>query len=119
MAVVSDEALEVKFRLYDGSDIGPIKYAPETTVVALKESVVSQWPQGSENPPKSYNDIKIINAGRILENNKTLAESRVPLGEIPGTPITMHVVLRPANAEKAAEPAPADAANSRCGCTIL
>lgn len=48
-----------------------------------------------ENGPKSINDIKLINAGRILENNKTLAESRLPLSEVPGGVITMHVVVRP------------------------
>ena len=53
MAVVSDEALEVKFRLPDGSDVGPNKFTPETTVVALKESVVSQWPQGTNMPHQS------------------------------------------------------------------
>lgn len=48
-----------------------------------------------ENGPKSVNDIKLINAGRILENNRTLAESRLPLSEVPGGVITMHVVVRP------------------------
>lgn len=48
-----------------------------------------------ENGPKSFNDIKLINAGRILENNRTLAESRLPLSEVPGGVITMHVVVRP------------------------
>ena len=45
--------------------------------------------------PKTVNDVKLINAGRILENSKTLAESRVPVGEVPGSVIIMHVVVRP------------------------
>lgn len=45
--------------------------------------------------PKSVNDIKLINAGKILENNRTLAESRTPLSEVPGGAITMLVVVRP------------------------
>ena len=53
-----------------------------------------------ENGPKTTNDLKLINAGRILENNKTLAESRLPVAEVPGSVITMHVVVRPPLAEK-------------------
>lgn len=45
--------------------------------------------------PRTVSDLKLINAGRILENNRTLAESRVPIGEVPGGVITMHVVVRP------------------------
>lgn len=48
-----------------------------------------------ENVPKTINDVKLINAGKILENNRTLAESRLPVSELPGGVITMHVVLRP------------------------
>lgn len=55
---------------------------------------------GGENTPKTHEDVKIINAGRILEDSKTLAESRVPVGEVLGAPITMHVVLRPPHVEK-------------------
>lgn len=48
-----------------------------------------------EIAPKTVNDVKLINVGRILENSKTLAESRVPVGEVPGSVITMHVIVRP------------------------
>ncbi|KAJ0777263.1 putative Ubiquitin-like domain superfamily, UBL3-like, ubiquitin domain-containing protein [Helianthus annuus] len=48
-----------------------------------------------ENGPKSINDMKLINAGKILENHKTLAESRSPVSEVPGGIITMLVVVRP------------------------
>lgn len=54
-----------------------------------------------QNGPKTINDLKLINAGKILENSKTLADSRVILGEIPGCVITMHVVLRPPTNDKA------------------
>lgn len=47
-----------------------------------------------ENGPKTINDVKLINAGKILENNRTLAESRLPVGGLPGGVITMHVVVR-------------------------
>jgi len=42
------EPIEVKFRLFDGTDIGPSKYDPSTTVAALKEFVLARWPQGEE-----------------------------------------------------------------------
>ncbi|KAG6402435.1 hypothetical protein SASPL_134628 [Salvia splendens] len=94
------ELVELKFRLADGSDIGPSKYNSSATVTSLKENIIAQWPKDlysadKENGPKSINDIKLINAGRILENNRTLAESRLPLSEVPGGVITMLVVVRP------------------------
>lgn len=49
----------------------------------------------NENGPKSMNDLKLINAGKILENNRTIGESRLPLTEVPGGVMTMHVVVRP------------------------
>lgn len=53
-----------------------------------------------ENGPKSINDVKLINAGKILENNRTVAESRLPIGELPEGVITMHVVVRPPLSDK-------------------
>ncbi|TVU04001.1 hypothetical protein EJB05_50443 [Eragrostis curvula] len=94
------EPIEVRFRLFDGTDIGPSKYDPSTTVSALKEFILARWPQDKDIAPKTVNDLKLINAGRILENNRTLAESRVPVGEVPGSVITMHVVVRPPQADK-------------------
>lgn len=58
------------------------------------------WLADKENGPKTINDVKLINAGRILENNKTLAESRLPVAEVAGAVITMHVVVRPPLSEK-------------------
>uniref|UniRef100_A0A0D9ZK35 UBL3-like ubiquitin domain-containing protein n=1 Tax=Oryza glumipatula TaxID=40148 RepID=A0A0D9ZK35_9ORYZ len=43
----ADEEVEVKFRLFDGSDIGPLRCnAVTTTVAALKDRVVADWPKG-------------------------------------------------------------------------
>jgi hypothetical protein len=43
------EEVEVKFRLFDGSDIGPIRCnAAATTVAALKDRVVAEWPKGRD-----------------------------------------------------------------------
>ena len=42
-----EEEVEVKFRLFDGSDIGPVRCnAAATTVAALKDRVVADWPKG-------------------------------------------------------------------------
>lgn len=39
--------------------------------------------------------MKLISAGKFLENNKTIAQCRLPFGELPGGVITMHVVVQP------------------------
>ena len=41
-----EELVELKFRLYDGSDIGPFRYSPASTVAMLKERIVADWPKG-------------------------------------------------------------------------
>ncbi|KAA8522523.1 hypothetical protein F0562_013116 [Nyssa sinensis] len=115
-----EELIELKFRLADGTDIGPSKYSPNTTVGSLKEKILAHWPIDKENGPKTVHDVKIINAGKILENNNTLAESRLPVGELPGGVITMHIVVRlpisDKNSEKLQDVFPK---KSRCSCSIL
>lgn len=115
-----EEYLEVKFRLHDGTDIGPGRYLSATTVATLKESVLAQWPKEKENGPRTINDVKLINAGKILENNKTLGECRGPICDLPGGVITMLVVLRPPSAEKGNEKQPSDTPrDGKCMCIIL
>lgn len=41
-----EDLVELKFRLYDGSDIGPFRYSPAATVAMLKERIVAEWPKG-------------------------------------------------------------------------
>ncbi|MQL87400.1 hypothetical protein Taro_019951 [Colocasia esculenta] len=93
------ELLEIRFRLPDGSDIGPRRYSLATTVATLKESIIAQWPKDKENGPRTVNDLKLINAGRILENNRTLGECKSPICDFSGV-TTMHVVIRPPSSEK-------------------
>ncbi|MFS7904038.1 putative Ubiquitin-like domain superfamily, UBL3-like, ubiquitin domain-containing protein [Helianthus anomalus] len=62
--MAAEELIEIKFRLADDTDI-------EKTGI---------------------NDLKLINVGNILENNKTLAKSRSSVSEIQGGAITMLVV---------------------------
>ncbi|ERN06263.1 membrane-anchored ubiquitin-fold protein 3 [Amborella trichopoda] len=118
--MAGEDLIELKFRLYDGSDIGPIRYAQSTTIATLKERIVSEWPRDKKVAPKGVNDIKLISAGKILDNNKTIAQSRLPFGELPGGGITMHVVVQPSVArtktEKKVDETPK---KSLCSCAIL
>ncbi|KAD7479623.1 hypothetical protein E3N88_02759 [Mikania micrantha] len=47
-----EDLLELKFRLLDGSDIGPFRYSPASTVAMLKERIVAEWPKGTLSPPR-------------------------------------------------------------------
>ena len=52
------------------------------------------------NGPKTINDMELIHAAKILENNKTLAELWSLVSEISGGVIVMHVTVRPPMADK-------------------
>lgn len=41
-----EDLVDIKFRLYDGSDIGPFRYSSASTVDMLKQRIVSDWPKG-------------------------------------------------------------------------
>ncbi|KQJ82313.1 membrane-anchored ubiquitin-fold protein 4 [Brachypodium distachyon] len=116
-----EEEVEVKFRLFDGSDIGPIRCnAAATTVAALKDRVVTDWPKDKTIVPKTASDVKLISGGKILENDKSIAQCRAPFGDLPSTVITMHVVVQPSSTkskpDKKSNKLPK---TSRCSCTIL
>ncbi|MQL80655.1 hypothetical protein Taro_013091, partial [Colocasia esculenta] len=123
-----DDLVELKFRLYDGTDIGPMRYAASATVAMLKERVLSDWPRAcnimlpyacscysirlillhslsldKKVIPKAANDLRLISGGKILENNKTVAQCRIPFGELPGGVITMHVVIQPSGTKMKTE----------------
>lgn len=42
----AQEQLDIKFRLIDGSDIGPKNFPVATSVATLKENIINQWPKG-------------------------------------------------------------------------
>ncbi|KAK8477578.1 hypothetical protein V6N11_012719 [Hibiscus sabdariffa] len=117
MASVQDQ-MEVKFRLTDGSDIGPKTFPAATSVATLKESVIAQWPKEKENGPRTVKDVKLISAGKILENNKTLGECQSPLCDVPGGVTTMHVVVQPPPLEKEKKIINEPKQN-KCVCVIL
>lgn len=45
--------------------------------------------------PKVPNDVKLINSGKILENSQTIAQCKTPFSDLPGSGMTMHVVIQP------------------------
>ncbi|XP_071693824.1 membrane-anchored ubiquitin-fold protein 1-like [Rutidosis leptorrhynchoides] len=112
------DSLEIKFRLLDGSDIGPKSFPTAATVATLKESILSQWPKEKENAPKTVKDLKIISAGKILENSRTVGECRSALCDVPGGVITMHVVVSQPPQEKEKKVAD-DPKINKCICVIL
>lgn len=118
MMAEGSEEVELKFRIFDGTDICHGSYAPSTTVVAVKQKLVSEWPQGKSQLPKTVNDLKLIHLGKVLENNKTLSESRVRDDAFAGGGvITMHVVFQPVLTKKKSAKQNEGNLNS-CGCTI-
>ncbi|KAH1074726.1 hypothetical protein J1N35_027054 [Gossypium stocksii] len=94
-----EDLVDIKFRLYDGSDIGPFRYSATSTVDMLKQRIVSDWPKGKTVVPKAVNEVKLISSGKILENNKTVGQCKVPFGEVAGGIIIMHVVVQPSLAK--------------------
>lgn len=122
LSMAGENLIDIKFRLADGTDIGPSKYTPDTTVATLKDKILSQWPQEiniGEIGLKTVNEMKLIHAGKILENNKTLAECRGPVDELPGGVITMHVVLRPPVTKNNDKPQVESPENNCCSCSIM
>ncbi|KAF7834068.1 membrane-anchored ubiquitin-fold protein 3 [Senna tora] len=116
-----EDLVDIKFRLYDGSDMGPFRYSSAATVDMLKQRVVSDWPKvGKTVIPKAANEVKLINSGKILENNKTVGHCKVPFGEVAGGVIIMHVVVQPSlsktKAEKKVDDTPKKVV---CSCSIL
>lgn len=41
-----NETLELRFRIFDGTDIGHGTYPSSVTTAALKQRLLSVWPQG-------------------------------------------------------------------------
>ncbi|KAI4346646.1 hypothetical protein L6164_007526 [Bauhinia variegata] len=112
------DQLEIKFRLIDGTDIGPKNFPAATSIATLKESILAQWPKDKENGPRTIRDVKLISAGKILDNNRTVGECQSPLYDIPGGVTTMHVVVQPPTMEKEKKAAK-DSNQNKCVCVIL
>ncbi|TYI55283.1 hypothetical protein E1A91_D11G131200v1 [Gossypium mustelinum] len=115
-----EELIELRFRIYDGIDIAHGTYEASMTVSTLKQRIIAEWPQGKTVTPKSIHDLKLIYAGKVLENNKTLADSRITVGDLPLGVITMHVVVQPSKAKQKTEKSKQEMQKlNPCGCIIL
>ncbi|XP_022758073.1 membrane-anchored ubiquitin-fold protein 3-like [Durio zibethinus] len=120
MSEGGEQLIELKFRIFDGTDIAHSTYASSMTVATLKQRIVAEWPQDKTVAPKSINDLKLIHAGKVLENNKTLADSRITFGDLPVGVITMHVVVQPVIANNKTEKSKEEMQKlNSCGCIIL
>lgn len=110
--------IKIKFRLIDGSDIGPDDYEDQLTVESLKEKVIAGWPKGKKTVPNA-SQIKLISSGKILENSNTVGQCKMPFSDVDGV-ITMHVVeqqaLTKAKSEKKIDD---DPKKKICSCSIL
>nr|GMD22097.1 membrane-anchored ubiquitin-fold protein 3-like [Ipomoea batatas] len=115
-----DERIELRFRIFDGTDICQGIYARSTTITSLKQRLLAEWPQDKSVVPKSSSDIKLIHAGKVLENGRTLGDSRVHIGDLPGGVITMHVVVQPQLTKKKSDKNQREKEKGNsCSCSIL
>ncbi|XP_062115861.1 membrane-anchored ubiquitin-fold protein 3-like [Humulus lupulus] len=116
-----EDLVDIKFRLYDGSDIGPFRYSSASTVDMLKQRIVADWPKGKTITPKTANEVKLISSGKILENNKTVGQCKLPFGDTAaGGVIIMHVVVQPSPAKTKSEKKIDDSPRKVvCSCSIL
>ena len=126
MAEPGPETASVRFRLYDGTDIGPMSVPLGTTVGAVKEAVLDSWPQAralqtcgarlrtpdvalprrslqDRERPEGPGALKIILSGRLLGNEVTLADARTPTDAL----VTMHLVVAPPKVRRAVPHHPA------------
>lgn len=66
--------------------------------------------------PKAANEVKLISSGKILENNKTVGQCKLPFGDTAGGGvIIMHVVVQPSPAKSK----PGKKINTECGLLML
>ncbi|CAN4079070.1 unnamed protein product [Withania somnifera] len=118
--MAENELIELKFRLYDGSDIGPFRYSPASTIAMLKDRILADWPKDKKVAPKVANDVKLICAGKILENSRTVGQCKTSFGELPNGVITLHAVVQPSLAKRKSETKIDEASKpSICSCSIL
>lgn len=126
-----NQDLELKFRICDGTDICHSTYSSSTTIATVKKKLLAEWPRAEVSDgasvlsdktvfPKTVDDMKLIHAGRFLENDNTLAESKITIGDLPGEVITIHVVVQPSlGKEKTGKKQREKSKQNSCACSIL
>lgn len=61
-----DDLIDIKFRLYDGSDIGPFRYSSASTIDVLKQRIVSDWPKGSHFTLHLFPNFSVISTQFVI-----------------------------------------------------
>jgi len=119
------DTVQLRFRHTSG-DVGPYSFPLGHTILQVKEGVFSQWPREgplSKENPSSAADLRILCAGKFLDNAKILRDYSKEMGDPEsGSIVTMHILVRPAQATKAAgktesQPKPAGEQGC-CSCVI-
>ncbi|KAL6772123.1 FAP287 [Auxenochlorella protothecoides x Auxenochlorella symbiontica] len=115
------QSYDLRFRHING-DIGPIQFPLAASVSDVKLKLWQDWPTDgpvSRERPGSPAEVKLICSGRFLDDAQTLKS----LTSIVGPPVkdqlvTIHVVLRPVDAEKGAV-GPAPVSHSSRSCCVI
>jgi hypothetical protein len=121
----ADAELSIKFRHILG-DVGPFTFSDSASIQSVKETIFTRWPSDgplAKESPSGPADLRILCSGQFLDNNKTLKDYRKQMGSSEALAvIIMHVLVRPAQAGKAAgDKADTEGVKqpkSGCGCTI-
>mmetsp|Transcript_13219 Transcript_13219/g.48159 ORF Transcript_13219/g.48159 Transcript_13219/m.48159 type:complete len:126 (-) Transcript_13219:453-830(-) len=122
--VAAEGECNIRFRFGDKPDLGPFKYHLSTTVGNVKEMLLSDLnSKDNENGVTvSAKDVRLIHAGKVLEDPKTLQSYQVVgLSDESGNPFvnTMHVSIRPPAAPKTPEKRDQGNQPSQCLCTCV
>mmetsp|Transcript_34113 Transcript_34113/g.65170 ORF Transcript_34113/g.65170 Transcript_34113/m.65170 type:complete len:125 (-) Transcript_34113:516-890(-) len=118
----------IRFRMQNGNDFGPKQFETSLTIQAIKDRLIAEWPKdtapspgdsAAPDNPKSAADLKLILAGQILDNSKTLSDLKIAGGS--DEVVTMHLIVRMPNGPKSQGEGGSrelDKVASRCACVI-
>ncbi|WWC86747.1 uncharacterized protein L201_001625 [Kwoniella dendrophila CBS 6074] len=73
-----------------------LSFEPELTVGRMKELIWSSWPSEWTDPaqPPSPSYLRILHAGRILQDDSTLSSNNLPVSETANLPTVVHISVR-------------------------
>mmetsp|Transcript_35574 Transcript_35574/g.57537 ORF Transcript_35574/g.57537 Transcript_35574/m.57537 type:complete len:136 (+) Transcript_35574:178-585(+) len=108
---------ELRFLIVENGKSITLRFSKTVTISFVKNKLIEQWPReipGLE-PVRNADAIKLIYAGKVLENGRTLEEYNIKENERS----TLHLVIRPPASN--IQPESDDVANkaAKCSCTIL